>query len=193
MSPVNDELAVQILALPQPRPLTSCERELLDFLLAGPVNSPELRAQAKTAEVNGVRSCGCPSIQFAVEEAAPRALLDGPEVVATGGAEIRAVGVVEGLETGVTLHIVGDVLNGEGVIWELETWPTAHQMPSGRFCRRSARFDSSPPRQGIVTWASVRDVPRGGSTRQLQRRRGLTRLAGRGGDAPSPGTALPRG
>jgi hypothetical protein len=33
--------------------------------------------------------------------------------------------VEEGLETGVTLHIAGDVRNGKGVIWELETWPTA--------------------------------------------------------------------
>jgi hypothetical protein len=123
---VDSEPDVQILTLSQPRPLTPPERALLEFLLAGPVDSPELRAQAETAEVSGVCSCGCPSIRFAVGDDAPRALLDGPEVVATGGAEIRAVGVVEdGLETGVTLHIVGDVSNGEGVIWELETWPTA--------------------------------------------------------------------
>jgi hypothetical protein len=25
---------------------------------------------------------------------------------------------------GVTLHVVGDVRNGEGVIYELEVWPT---------------------------------------------------------------------
>jgi hypothetical protein len=123
---VDEEPDVQIVALPQPRPLTPRERELLDFLVAGPVNSPELRAQAETAEVSGVCSCGCPSIQFAVDDAAPRAHLDGPEVVATGGAEIRAVGVVEeGRETGVTLHVIGDVVNGKGVIWELEVWPTA--------------------------------------------------------------------
>ena len=126
MSRVDDEPDVQILALPQPRPLTPRERELLDFLLDGPVSSPELRAQAATAVVSGVCSCGCPSIQLAVAEDAPRAFLNGPEVVPTGGAEIRAVGVVEeGLETGVTLHVTGHVGNGEGVIWELETWPTA--------------------------------------------------------------------
>ena len=126
MSRVDDEPDVQILALPQPRPLKPREQELLDFLLDGPVSSPELRAQAATVVVSGVCSCGCPSIQLAVDEDAPPAFLNGPEVVMTGGAEIRAVGVIEeGLETGVTLHLTGDVRKGEGLIWELETWPTA--------------------------------------------------------------------
>jgi hypothetical protein len=73
-----DEADVQIVPLAQPRPLTLQERELLDFLLDGPVDSPELRAQAATAVVNGVCSCGCPSIQLAVNEEAPRARLDRP-------------------------------------------------------------------------------------------------------------------
>ena len=123
---VNNECDHQILALTQPRPLTPHERRLVEFLLDGPVNSAELRAQAASAVVSGVCSCGCPSIQLAVDEDAPRAFLNGFEVVATGGAEIGAVGTVEeGLETGVTLHVAGDVRNGKGVIWELETWPTA--------------------------------------------------------------------
>ena len=126
MSSVDAKADVQMLPLRQPRPLTPHERELLDFLLAGPVDSPDLRAQAATAVVAGVCSCGCPSIRLAVDENAPRARLDGPELLTSGGAAIRAVGVVEeGLETGVTLHVVGDVQKGEGVIWELETWPTS--------------------------------------------------------------------
>jgi hypothetical protein len=57
-------------------------------------------------------------------KARPRARLDGPEVLPSGGAEIRALGVVEeGVETGVILHIVGDVRNGDGILWELEVWP----------------------------------------------------------------------
>jgi len=27
--------------------------------------------------------------------------------------------------TGITLHIIGDVRRGRGVIWELEVWPTS--------------------------------------------------------------------
>jgi hypothetical protein len=121
-----DNADVQIVPLAQPRPLTLHERELLDFLLGGPVDSPELRAQAATAVVNGVCSCGCPSIQLAVNEEAPRARLDGREVIASGDAQIRAEAIGRGgVQTEVTLHVVGDVRNGEGVIWELEVWPTA--------------------------------------------------------------------
>jgi hypothetical protein len=116
----------QLVPLPEARPLTADERGLLDFLLAGPVDWPELRAQAETATVVGVCSCGCPSIQLAVDESAPGASLDGPEARTAGWAEIRAVGVVEeGLETQVALHVVGDLRNGEGVIRELEIWPTS--------------------------------------------------------------------
>src|ERR1700674_613198 len=110
-----DEAGVRIIALPQPRSLTHDEEELLSFLLSGPVDSPELRAQATTAVVDGMCSCGCPSVRFAVADGAPRALLNGAEGMPSGGAEIRVVGMVEGgLETGVTLHIVGDVRSGKG-------------------------------------------------------------------------------
>jgi hypothetical protein len=122
---VDHEPTPEILPLPEPRPLTTGERELLDFLVNGPVDSPELRAQAAGAMVVGVCSCGCPSIQLGVEENAPRAALDGPEVRNPGWAEIRAVGSVEdGLATGVNLHIAGDLAAGEGVL-ELEVWPTS--------------------------------------------------------------------
>src|SRR5437870_6878741 len=76
VSSVDAKADVQMLPLRQPRPLTPHERELLDFLLAGPVDSPDLRAQAATAVVAGVCSCGCPSIRLAVDENAPRARLD---------------------------------------------------------------------------------------------------------------------
>jgi hypothetical protein len=123
---LDDEPNVEIVPLDQPRPLGPDERALLDFLLDGPVDSAELRAQADTALVSGVCTCGCPSIRLAVDNEAPRALLDGPEVGATGGAEIRAEGgSADGKVTGITLHIIGDVRQGQGVIWELEVWPTA--------------------------------------------------------------------
>jgi hypothetical protein len=124
--PAMDDVDVQIVPLAQPRPLTLQERELLDFLLEGPVDCPELRVQAATAVVNGVCSCGCPSIQLAVNEEAPRARLDGREVLASGGARICAKRITrDRLQTEVILHIVGDVRSGEGVIWEVEVWPTA--------------------------------------------------------------------
>jgi len=121
-----DDADVQIVPLAEPRPLTPQERKLLDFLLDGPVDSPELRAQAATAVVNGVCNCGCPSIQLAVGEDAPRARLAGREVIASGAAQIRARRIgCDDVQTEVALHVVGDVRNGEGVIWELEVWPTA--------------------------------------------------------------------
>jgi hypothetical protein len=47
-------------------------------------------------------------------------------VIASGAAQIRAqrIGHDE-VQTEVVLHVVGDVRNGEGEIWELEVWPTA--------------------------------------------------------------------
>jgi hypothetical protein len=77
-------------ALAQPRPPTPHERELLDLLVEGPADSLELRAQASTAMVGGVCSCGCPSIQLTADDNAPRAFLDGPEVITPGAAQIRA-------------------------------------------------------------------------------------------------------
>jgi hypothetical protein len=124
---VDEEPKIEIVPVDPARPLYPDERALLGLLLGGPVDSAELRAQAATARVNGVCSCGCPSIRLAVDEQTPRALLDGPEVVATGGAEIRAEGAfADGTLAGVTLHILGDVRQGQGVIWELEVWPTAN-------------------------------------------------------------------
>jgi hypothetical protein len=140
-----DEIPVEILPLPEPRALTLAEREVLEFLLSGPVDSHELRAQAANAFVAGVCSCGCASVTLVVDEGAPRARLEGPEVLPAGGAEIRAVGVEEGVETGVILHIVGDVRNGDGVLWELEVWPTSarEEQVAGLPAIETLRFE--PP------------------------------------------------
>jgi hypothetical protein len=47
-------------------------------------------------------------------------------VIASGSAQIRAKRIGrDDVHTVVTLHVVGDVRNGEGVIWELEVWPTS--------------------------------------------------------------------
>lgn len=123
----------EILPLAEPRPLTADERGLLDFLLAGPVDSPELRAQAATATVVGTCSCGCPSIQLGVDQGAPGASLQGPEVRNAGWAEIRAVGSVgDGVKIGVALHVVGNLSRGEAVIRELEIWPTPRSAVQNR-------------------------------------------------------------
>jgi len=55
-----DDADIQLVPLAEPRPLTPQERELLAFLLDGPIDSPELRAQATTAVVNGVCNCDMP-------------------------------------------------------------------------------------------------------------------------------------
>jgi len=126
----DDEIEVKPAPLPEPRPLAGEERELLEFLLSGPVDSPELRAQAEMAMVWAVCSCGCASINLRVADDAPRATLTGPEVLPNGAAEISATGMNEdGEEMDVTLHVWSPnegyyVRKGGAVLAEIEVWPT---------------------------------------------------------------------
>jgi hypothetical protein len=55
-----------MLPLDPPRALTAGERELLDFLLSGPLGDDELRAQAATAQAVTQRSYGCATVGLAV-------------------------------------------------------------------------------------------------------------------------------
>ena len=60
------------------RPLTPRERSVLDLLLATDFpGAAELRVQARTARVIGRCACGCPTIDLAVDDAAPVADVDG--------------------------------------------------------------------------------------------------------------------
>jgi hypothetical protein len=70
-----------------PRPLTSREREVLDFLVSVDHPAAEaLRIQAATARVTGECECGCGRISLAVDrEGTPRADLGGQDTQLFGG------------------------------------------------------------------------------------------------------------
>jgi hypothetical protein len=92
------------------RPLTPRERSVLDLLLAADFpGGAELRAQARTARVTGRCACGCPTIDLAVDDAAPVADVDGRvavEVDVVNGGLI--VFVDEGRLSGLEYWSVGD-------------------------------------------------------------------------------------
>jgi hypothetical protein len=97
--------AVERVSLADPRPLTSEERDLLDFLVESPTSSEELRKQVATARVVGVCSCGCPSVWLEVEDDDQRgSRTESFPITARQG------------RTEVTLHIV------QGRLHELEIW-----------------------------------------------------------------------
>jgi hypothetical protein len=111
----------KLVPLPQPRPLSHRERELLEFLVEA-CDSEELREQVAQAEVVATCSCGCPSIGLRG---------DGPEVPRD---EMRGLGdfdhddharlTARGLSAGerpveIALHV------SLGRIWEMEVWAGA--------------------------------------------------------------------
>lgn len=123
-------------ALPQPRPLTSKECALLDFLLSSPRASDVLREQAKSVQVVGNCWCGCPSVQLAVDPAGPRARCTPDEEQQIGVVTIDAWQRKSRWPwTQVTLHVI------EGELFELEIW-------SGRYGLRPrvdpARLEFDP-------------------------------------------------
>ena len=96
--------------LDAPRGLSAVERALVDFLVDGADARGTLRAQAATARVAAVCSCGCPSVWLDVD--APAAHLpDQPRWTSVTG----YAGEAE-----VTLHII------EGRLHELEIWAGEH-------------------------------------------------------------------
>jgi hypothetical protein len=117
---MNDETErplAQRVPLADPRPLAPHERALIDFLIAGPLGRPELRAQADMASVVAVCSCGCASVWMEVDGSAPsasyaeRETLDGRTDYVALTAHQR-----ETRSSEVRLHVV------EGRIYELEVW-----------------------------------------------------------------------
>ncbi|GLY34978.1 hypothetical protein Amsp01_010020 [Amycolatopsis sp. NBRC 101858] len=92
------------------RPLTPRERAVLDLVLATDFpGAAELRVQARTAWVTGRCACGCPTIDLAVDDAAPVADVgSGVAVevdVADGG---LIVFVDDGRLSGLEYWTVGD-------------------------------------------------------------------------------------
>jgi hypothetical protein len=100
-----------MLPLPAPRPLGEEERELVDFLLAGPLGNEELRLQARTARVVSHCSCGCRSVGLSVE---------GPGIAAPGTRSWLGLAATDQSASGgrieVTLHVV------DGALDRLEVW-----------------------------------------------------------------------
>jgi hypothetical protein len=116
---IEDETPViEQVPLSEPRSLTAKERALIDFLLAGPMGQAELRAQAETAQVVGVCSCGCPSVWIEVDPAMPPAHFgnDDAPYGPNGAVAITANQRKTKGSTEVTLHVV------QGRLFELEVW-----------------------------------------------------------------------
>ena len=104
--------------LPKPRRFTARERALVELLLDGPLGRDELRDQARTAQVTGVCTCGCPSVWLEVDPAAPSAQFS-PAESPYGSAEAVDITAVQRKKRGtteVTLHVVN------GRMFELEIW-----------------------------------------------------------------------
>ena len=107
----------------EPRPFSSDELQLIEFLLEDPLAVPELRAQVGGARVVSRCGCGCASVGVQVPpEIAPARWRPGdtpsgrPE-----WAHLTAEGLAgRGRRVEVTLHVL------DGYIGELEIW-------SGRF------------------------------------------------------------
>jgi hypothetical protein len=111
----DDEVIPELALLDQPRPLTPIERALVDFLLEPPYGDDQLRAQAPTAIVIGVCSCGCASAFLGVDSAAPMSV--AAEWTPGGPHDLTAYQVKSrGLGAEMTLHV------SEGRPVELEIW-----------------------------------------------------------------------
>jgi hypothetical protein len=126
--PVADRVPLR-----EPRRLTPKEREVLDFLLAGPLGRGELRDQARTAHVAAVCSCGCPSVWLEVDPATPSArfLPDESTYGRSDAVDITAVQRKSRGSTEVTLHVVN------GRLYELEIGPAATACGRGSPSRSS--------------------------------------------------------
>src|SRR5712691_3568995 len=118
MTSENPDPELKQVPLAQPRALSTTERALVDFLLAGPLGRDELRMQAETATVVGTCSCGCPSVWLAVDPGAPSATFADEDSVygRAAAVDITASQRKTRRSTEVTLHVVN------GRLWELEIW-----------------------------------------------------------------------
>jgi hypothetical protein len=102
---------LEMIPLASPRALTTEERALLDFLLAGPLGDDRLRAQAATARVVAQCSCGCPSVGLAVNRSLQESAQehDWLEIAAH-----QRTSITDRIET--ALHVV------DGRLERLEVW-----------------------------------------------------------------------
>ena len=114
------------------RSLTQSEVAALDFMLSADFPGvAELRQQARTARVVGRCSCGCPSIDIAVDRTvAPPAIAVLPGAVASATSRDPRV-------THLTLWVDGDYLSGLELSW-LDEYPDEFPSPE--------TFD--PPKRG---------------------------------------------
>ncbi len=122
---MSDDVVPNPVWLARPRDLTAKERALLDFLLAGPLGKPELRAQAETARVVGVCGCGCPSVQLGVDESTPRATFTAEEAP-FGRTDVTLLAASQASPRGGT-DVVLHVLDGRMV--ELEIYAGHGRRP----------------------------------------------------------------
>jgi hypothetical protein len=116
--PEEDDQFVERVPLPEPRALTPLERAAVEFLLDGPLGRDELRAQAATARVDGVCSCGCPSVYFEVDRSLPPASFEAHDVP-LGRTDVVAISAIQEKTrrwTDVTLYVC------DGYLVELEIW-----------------------------------------------------------------------
>jgi hypothetical protein len=108
--------------LAEPRPFSSREEAIIDFLNSGPLGRNELREQAATARVVATCSCSCPSVWIEADPSAPVAVYTEAETpegrtdhVALTAYQHKTRGSTE-----VTLHVVN------GQMFELEIWGHAY-------------------------------------------------------------------
>ena len=96
------------------RPLTPRERSVLDLVLTADFpGAAELRVQVRTARVTGRCACGCPTIDLAVDDAAPVAGIDSRVAVEVDVADGGLIVFVD-----------------EGRLSGLEYWSAADEPPA---------------------------------------------------------------
>jgi hypothetical protein len=129
---------VTLVPIAEPRPLSPEEQALIEFLLDHPLGRPELREQARTAQVVSSCSCGCPSVGLAVEPSAPRAVFRAEEmpIEGTDWLPFTAFQRSSNGETEVTLHIV------DGRLHELEIWGGSYGVRPALELERLVRDDA---------------------------------------------------
>jgi hypothetical protein len=135
----EEDFVPSLVPLDRPRPLTELERGLIDFLLEPPYGDEALRAQARTANVIGVCTCGCPSVLLGVDTSAPAS--DDGEWTPSGPHDLTAYQVKSrGLGAQVTLHV------SQGHLVELEIWAGGYGIR---------------PRLDLARLVRVQGIPRG--------------------------------